>query len=212
MAANVQLFAQWEKIVTDESKAAKVYAAIEDKISTQALQNTYYAYLSDHPEAGIWIYKYLNFGWKTGSKLDLHLTDERVHRIHCLSQQVKTEKHRLLGLLRFQLLKNHIYYAAIKPDHNVVELIAPHFARRMADQSWIILDLKREIAAVYNRQEWIATTLTAKNVLELEVEEKLYQELWKQYFDSIAITNRLNPRLQKRCMPQRYWKYLVEKN
>jgi len=211
-ATEVQLFVQQEMIITDENKAGKVYAAIETKISTQVLQNAYYAYLSDHPEVGIWIYKYLHLGWKMGARLDLYLTDERVHCIHRLGQKVKAEKHRLLGLLRFQLLKNHIYYAAIEPDHNIVELLAPHFASRMADQDWIIHDLKREIAAVYNQHEWISTALTSEHVLELEREEEHYQKLWKQYFDSIAISNRINPRLQKQFMPRRYWKHLVEKN
>ncbi|MDD3269852.1 MAG: DUF4130 domain-containing protein [Syntrophomonadaceae bacterium] len=28
----------------------------------------------------------------------------------------------------------------------------------------------------------------------------------------MAISSRKNPRLQKQCMPERYWKHLVEKN
>lgn len=207
-----QLFVCQEKIVTDENKAAKVYDAIYSKISPQTLRHTYYAYLAEHPEAGIWIYQYLALGWKFGSKVDLLLSDERVHRIHRLSQKVGREKHRLLGLVRFQLLQRDIYYAAIEPDHNVVELLAPHFAGRMADQNWVIHDLRRDLAAVYNQEEWVSTHFTLQHKLELSKQEQQYQKLWKQYYDNIAISSRINPRLQKRCMPQRYWKHLVEKN
>jgi probable DNA metabolism protein len=207
-----QLFVRQEHFSTDDDKAAKVYQAIENKISIRAIKNAYYAYLSEHPQAGIWIYEYLNLGWKLGSKLDLHLTNDKVHRVHRLGQKVRTEKHRLLGLLRFQLLKGNIYYAAVEPDHNVIELIAPHFARRMASQNWIIHDLKRDLAAVYNQQEWVSTSLTLKQRMEMEREEEYYQMLWKQYYESIAIPSRINPKLQKRCMPQRYWKHLVENN
>jgi len=129
-----------------------------------------------------------------------------------LGQKVRTEKHRLLGLLRFQLLKGNVYYAAVEPDHNVIELVAPHFSRRMASQNWIIHDLKRDLAAVYNQQEWVSTSFTLKQRMEMEREEEYYQMLWKQYYESIAIPSRINPKLQKRCMPQRYWKHLVEKN
>lgn len=207
-----QLFIRQDEIVTDENKAAKVYDAICAKISPQALRNTYYAYLAEHREAGIWIYEYLDLGWKLGSKVDLLLADERVHRIHRLGQKVRFERHRLLGLVRFQLLQRNIYYAAIEPDHNIVELLAPHFARRMADQNWVIHDLRRDLAAVYNQEEWFSTHFTLQHKLDLEKEEQHYQTLWKQYYDSIAISSRINPRLQKRFMPQRYWKHLIEKN
>lgn len=211
-AANRQLFVWQEHIACDENKAVKVYDSIDAKISSRALRNAYYAYLSEHAQAGMWIYEYLRLGWKLGSKVDLHLTDERVDRIHRLSRKVKTERHRLLGLVRFQRYPMDIFYAAIEPDHNVVELLAPHFASRLSDQNWIIHDLCRDLAVVYNRKEWVSTGFTLNNKLELEQEEQYYQLLWKQYYDSIAISSRINPRLQKQCMPARYWKHLVEKN
>lgn len=205
-----QLFIQPEDIVTDADKAARVYDAIHTKISAQALRNVYYAYLSEHRQAGIWILEYLRWGWKLGAKVDRYLTDERVHRIHRLARQVKGERHRMLGLVRFQRLNFNIYYAAMEPDYNLVELMAPHFARRLSDQNWIIHDLRRNLAAVYNQKEWFSTGFTLEHKLELEQEEQHYQRLWKQYYDSIAISSRANPRLQKQCMPQRYWKHLVE--
>lgn len=211
-SSNPPLFFQQEYIACDEDKAARVYDSIDSKISSRALRNVYCAYLSEHPQAGMWIYEYLRLGWKLGPKLDLHLGDERVHRIHQLRRKVKTEQHRLLGLARFQKCQSDIYYAAIEPDHNVAELLAPHFARRLSDQNWIIHDLRRNLAIVFNRKEWVATGFTLEQKLGLEQDEQYYQRLWKQYYDSIAISNRKNPRLQKQCMPERYWKHLVEKN
>lgn len=207
-----QLFARQEVIATNEVNAGKVYDAIDSKICARSLRHTYYAYLSEHPEAGMWIFQYLHLGWKIGNKLDFLLSDERVQRIHRLSLKVARERHRLLGLLRFQLLKENIYYAAIEPDHNVVELLAPHFAARMSDQNWVIHDVRRDLAAIYNQEEWIATRFTLQQRLELAQEEDYYRELWKQYHQAISIKSRTNPRLQRQCMPQRYWKHLVEMN
>ena len=42
-------------------------------------------------------------------------------------------------------------------------------------------------------------------------DEKLFQTLWKNYFKSLTIKERINPKLQRQHMPQRFWKYLVEK-
>jgi probable DNA metabolism protein len=79
----------------------------------------------------------------------------------------------------------------------------------MADQDWIIHDQKRQMAAIYNQQEWKLTPLN-KTELEFAAREQNYQDLWKEFFDSIAIENRKNSRLQRQNMPKRYWKHLIE--
>ena len=45
----------------------------------------------------------------------------------------------------------------------------------------------------------------------LDADELAFQRLWKSYFDALAIPERFNPRLQRRQMPARFWKYLIEK-
>ena len=42
-------------------------------------------------------------------------------------------------------------------------------------------------------------------------DEKLFQELWKGYFKSMTIKERINPKLHRQHMPKRFWKYLTEK-
>ena len=44
----------------------------------------------------------------------------------------------------------------------------------------------------------------------MDKDERLFQRMWKAYFQSIAIKERLNPRLQRQHMPQRFWAYLPE--
>jgi len=42
-------------------------------------------------------------------------------------------------------------------------------------------------------------------------DEKQFQELWKGYFNSMTIKERINPKLHRQNLPKRYWKYLTEK-
>ncbi|MEL7567281.1 MAG: TIGR03915 family putative DNA repair protein [Dehalobacterium sp.] len=207
------LFTQIHSVETEQTKADKVYSAIKNKISREALEHIMYAFLSGDENIGTFIYHYLNLGWKTGNKLDMYLDDTRVKRIHDLSSKVKFEKHRMLGLLRFRRLSLHyeVYYAPFEPDNNITMLLAPHFAQRLSDQNWIIHDIKRSIAACYNTKEWMMTELTSPQIPPLGEDEKLYQYLWKQYYQSISISGRQNPRLQRQMMPARYWRYLTEK-
>jgi probable DNA metabolism protein len=45
----------------------------------------------------------------------------------------------------------------------------------------------------------------------LSEDEILFQRLWKQYFRSICIDQRLNLKLHRQKVPKKYWKYLTEK-
>ncbi|MEG6520702.1 TIGR03915 family putative DNA repair protein [Desulfotomaculum sp. 1211_IL3151] len=205
------LFSQAITIHTDQEKSAKVYRAIEDKISFYTLQQIFYVYLSELQGSGTLIYQYLRLGFQFGPKINSNLTEDTVRKVYERSQRVSKERHRMLGLIRFQKLANDCFYATMEPDHNIVGLVSPHFANRLSDQNWIIHDLKRKIAAVYNKKEWLLTNLDIPQGLTLAANEAYYQELWKKYFSSTAIQNRINPKLQKQFMPIRYWKHLIEK-
>ena len=197
-------------VLADEKKSDKVYDAVYKKISSRALKNIYYAYLSNEKSKGMLIYYYLKFGFRKGKKTDYCFTEPEVKPIYDLSQKVSLEKHRMEGLLRFQLLENGIYYAHIEPDHDIIELLAPHFSRRLSDQYWIIHDLSRDKAVLYNKMEWVSTFLYEKDIPALQEEEIKIQNIWRSYFKHISVTERKNPRLQRNFMPKRYWKHLIE--
>lgn len=198
-------------IHTDSEKAQKVYNSIQTKISSQALKNVFYAFLSEINDSETAIYQYLKLGWTIGKDVDMNLSNDAVLKVHNLYQKVARERHAMLGLIRFNRLENDIYYSQIEPQYNIVGLAAPHFASRLSDENWVIHDLKRGIAVMYNKKEWIIKDIDIIEELKFEKDEEMYQQLWKIYFKTIAIKNRINPRLQKRNMPVRYWKHLTEK-
>jgi probable DNA metabolism protein len=201
----------FEHIETDEEKSSRVYKSISSKISRGALENAYHVFLSNIDEPGTVIYRYLKFGWTVGRSIDRHMTDERVYMVHRMSRRVKLEKHRMLGFVRFKLLKGGIYYASIEPDHNITELLAPHFAARLSDQNWIIHDIRRKLAVVYNKKEWVIVQADEQPVIGESADEQKFTRLWKDFFETIAVKGRINPKLQKNFMPVRYWKHLTEK-
>lgn len=47
--------------------------------------------------------------------------------------------------------------------------------------------------------------------LQLDEQEELYDQLWKDYFNSINIKERQNVKLHVQYLPKRYWRYLNEK-
>jgi probable DNA metabolism protein len=117
----------------------------------------------------------------------------------------------MLGFVRFKSIDT-MFYSSIEPDHNILGLIASHFAERLPNENWIIHDLKRDTAIFYNKKEWIIADFNKElsNNFIIKEETEIYENLWKDFFETIAISNRINPRLQKRMMPVRYWKHLTE--
>ncbi len=206
-------------VCSNPDYAARVYKAIEEKISEAALARVYYAFLSSCPGKENIILNYLRLGFRMGSKIDFYHSHPQVHPLHKIACQVTREVHRFLGLLRFAD-QGKFLYASLAPDHDILPLIADHFAERLAGERWVIHDQKRNGAIVYDGQtspekkpypqrRWYLIDLDTVPASFLP-EEDGYQELWKLYFTEISINSRRNPRLQAQFIPHRYRQHLVE--
>lgn len=208
----MNLFDTYYTVMTDTEKAGKVYNAVKEKISHKALKDIYYVYLCDAEEdRGMLIHDYLKLGWKYGKKLEQYMCNNHVFRVQSICKRVTFECHRLVGLIRFKRLEEDLYYAQIEPDSNITGILAPHFSKRLADQNWVIHDVKRNTAAMFNKSQWVLSSIDKPLTFMPKDMEELYQDLWKQYFKNISIKSRENPKLQKSFMPVRYWNHLVEK-
>jgi len=117
----------------------------------------------------------------------------------------------MLGLLRFRSVSTDLYYAAYSPDYNITFLICPHFRERFSDQNWIIHDVKRNLAGVYDKKECVFIDLPADFQYHCKINGDTFETLWKEYFKSICINERKNLKLHKQHVPIKYWKYLIEK-
>lgn len=141
-----------------------------------------------------------------------HLTDPDVKNTLARARAVRAEAHRCLGLVRFQAVKDEGWYGRFEPDHDVLGMLIGHFHRRMAGQDWVLHDCGRKKA-------WVCRAGVGQGVRGIQVPdnwsrdpgESAIQGLWREYFRTIAIQERLNLTLQRSKMPQKTWKHLVEK-
>lgn len=206
-----------ETVSTEPELAARVYNAIEQKISPASLDRVYDVWLSSVPDKENLILRYLILGFRMGSKVELYHTHPDVFPVQKASRQVTREVHRFLGLLRFADTGLFLY-ACLSPDHHILPLIADHFTDRMAGERLIIHDQKRKLAVVYDGQNqtqakarnWYITDFPYQINPAHSREEQHFQELWQRYFHQISIETRRNPRLQTQFVPLRYRSHLVE--
>jgi len=199
-------------IETDMEKYKKVYSAIKNKVSKVSLENIFYVYLSEAKDCDTNILKYVRLAFKLGKDVDLYHNNDLVSSIHQLRDKVSKESIRMLEFIRFKNIGDSIYYSPIEPDHYVLPIITNHFKTRLPDQNFIIHDVMRNQASVYNKKEWMIIPFTREEGEKLmnKSDQVFYERLWKNYFNAIGIKERKNEKLQRNHMPERYWKHITE--
>lgn len=201
-------------VVSRSREADKVAEAIRRKISPDCLRRCYRAFLSGEPGAEMDILAYVFYGFKIGKDVDRLHGDPIVRRIDLLNHKVSREAERMLGMLRFSLIRDQedrpLFYAHFAPDCDLLQLIMPHFLNRYRREPFVIHDVKRQKAAFADRGRWELRALSRAFAPEYTPDEEVCRALWKKYFIHAAIQERINPRCQKNFMPKRYWQHLVE--
>lgn len=125
--------------------------------------------------------------------------------------KVTGETHKLKGFLRFMESANGVLYAPYTPDNDITDLLMRHFAERLKSERFVIHDLKRKIAGMYDGREWIIG-YAGETEIYLSEYEKAFENLWKKYYKSVNIKERPHEKQMKGYMPVRYWKFMPEKN
>lgn len=200
----------YKPVKTNEAKAAKVFDAVVQKISGDAARRLMLCWFSEQEDAGRIILNYLRFGFSTGPQVEEMVVHKHVKPMHDAAGRVGFEAHRMLGLTRFYKTKQDWYCAVIEPLYYILPLLSEHFAGRMADSRWMIHDRGRELTAAFEDGAWNIVPGRLIDTVGMHRDEDSYQEMWRRYFDAMAIENRLNRNLQRHFMPKRYWKHLVE--
>ena len=207
-------------VVTDEEKAARVWRGLQKKVSASALGCLTQSWLSELPDIGMLIFRYIRKAIDAPRTIELNFGDPDVLEVSKVWKKVTNERLRVIQFLRFQKAADGTFFAAVKPVYNVLPLTLPHLKDRFADQCWLLYDLKREYGYYYDLKEATEVRFEEKEAHLLsgllgeelmDADEKLFQQMWKTYFKSIAIKERLNPKLHRQHMPARFWKYMPEK-
>ena len=207
-------------IITEKKKSSRVWKGLQKKISASACQMILTVWISEIPAVDLLLFRYICKAFDSKESIELNFGDPDVLQCVDIYKKVQSSARKIIQFVRFQKTKDGIYFAPIAPDYNTITLIANHFKERYADQEWIIYDTKRKYGIYYNLHKVTEITFTETispvtnsgklKTDQLDEKEQLFQKMWKEYFNTMAIRERLNPKLQRRNMPVQYWKYLTE--
>lgn len=171
----------------------------------------YQVFLSNENNKEIIIYYYSLNAIKYKDKTIYMRNLNCVTKLLKIYNYVKRETHKFKGFTRFKELKNNILYAEINPTNNILDNLSKHFKERLKKEYWIIKDVNRNIISLYNKVDYIIIEGSEINLsLETSLNEYKIKELWKNFYNTTFIKERINERCRINFMPKKYWKYIVE--
>lgn len=203
------LLTPMRSIPTDPQKAARVYDSLAVKISAEVQELVRLAHLTCAPEKEMLILRFILLGFKYGGRVADRLTDLTVCSLQDAVRQLLRETHKFKGFVRFSAY-GKVLAAVIGPKNDVLPLLATHFCDRLRGEAFMIYDETHKMALVNRAGGAVIVPLEEFKLPAPQREEAEYRRLWKQFYDTIAIEGRINPRCRMSFMPKRFWKNLTE--
>lgn len=207
---DMSLFAE-TVVTTDMGKVQRILTALQDQCGQKAAHFLYYGFLAEMPGRELALLQYLRLAFRYKGAFYSHLSDEPLWNVRQWAQKTGNERHKLLGLLRFQELSDQTLYGRINPTCAVVPVMAPHFMRRLPKERWVIHDVRRHMGVYYNGKDAQLVEIP-KTLATIAVSDKegQFERIWRKYYETIAIPERHNEALRRQYMPKKYWPYIGE--
>ena len=197
------------KTDTDEVKAERVKKRLND-IDIYALGDVDLVLRSGDSLKEQTAFEYIKLLIEERRPIRKMLHHPTVIQVTDITAKVIGEAHNMKGFLRFIETESGALYAPYSPDNDITDLIAPHFAARLGATNFVIHDIKRKKAALYNGCEWFMANAGEAGIYLSEY-ERAFEVLWKTYYNSVNLTERPHEKQMKGYMPVRYWKFMPEK-
>lgn len=211
-------------IVSQEAFSPSLYPVRDVKTDRQHAQRVYHRAAESSPEAAALLYR----GFLTcmeGRETALYRlmakllregpgflknrADETLYPVWKAVRHLNGEVHLLKGFLRFSEFSG-VLAAEIEPKNRVLPLLRPHFCDRFYNETFFIYDRTHREALFYAERRAIISPLESFQMGRPDEREAGFRLLWKQFYNTIAIRERENPRLRMSNMPKRYWNVMTE--
>ena len=195
--------------VRADTEKARRCAARLTELDARCMHDLSLLLRSGEPERGQIAFCYFRLIASRQRPVHGELAEEAVLRAKECIRRVTFEAHRLKGFVRFLECASGTLYAPIFPDHDICDLLLPHFRSRLPEIPFAIHDIRRNKAAVWDGSHTFVAPLEKAEIV-LSVNETGWQDLWRQYYTNVNIPSRKRLRQMKSYMPVRYWKFMPE--
>lgn len=203
------LFDEILDIPIDTTDALKLIHAIDKQLGKEIKEKIYHTFLCDDMPFENDLLRYIRLGFKEPSLLEM-ISHPLIYAIEEYQKRTLRTVHKMNAFSRFETLEDGTLYAQISPPRNVLPLMGGHFKKRFKEERFIIHDLKRSIALVYDTKTLELHSVHDYVIPKRSLDEQTYQNLWKRFFDHVTITQRINQNLQRSHVPLLYRHLMCE--
>ena len=208
------LFDEYIHVDADPVKATKVMDSVMSKVSVDFYNELAYASMAYEKDTLDTIFRVMMLGFAFGPKAINMVQYENVMRFAAIRKRVGNESHHFREFIRFHEIRHSLYVAHIEPKSRIVISLGPSFADRMPSENWMIVDDVHKEALIHpaDSQFYLRrlTDYEYDKLLLTENENDEYTDMWKVFFDSIAIKERANAKCQNNLFPIWTRKHAVE--
>ena len=154
-AEEASLFSESRFVTTDDVKAQRILDGLLRQCGPKACHYFYYAFLSEPKKGGMILLGYLRKAFYYKGTFLNHRSEADIWTVCQWARKTGNERHKLLGLARFQELSDGMLYCRLKPTCCVIPVMAPHFVRRLPGERWVLHDTGRGFGVYYDREKLI---------------------------------------------------------
>ena len=197
-------------IATDQTKADRVFSAVEKKLNDDAAYLIQNGLCCCHEHIEMLMLDFLIFAFDHGKYASNALGEKAVSELQKAVLYLKNEAHYYIEFIRFSEYEKGLV-SVIEPKNHVLPTIAPHFCDRFPNELFLIYDKTHKSAIIHKPGQWVITDQIEDFIEpEPDKQELFFRELWGTYFEAIAIKERTNPVCQRGHLPIRYRAHMTE--
>ncbi|GAA5317277.1 MAG: hypothetical protein AseanaTS_24820 [Candidatus Pelagadaptatus aseana] len=136
--------------------------------------------------------------------------DPEVARLLAMRKAVGRDKHKMEAFVRFQQVQEatadqpEVFVAWFEPEHLILPITAPFFAKRFSNMVWTILT--PDACAHWDGQQ----LQFSPGVTRPPARDDAVEDLWREYYANIFNPARLKLKAMQSEMPKKYWVNLPE--
>lgn len=198
------------EIPTDSVRAARVRRGIQSKLGPSAGKTVAVGFLSGREDKELILLRFLHYAFGAGPGALCQLGRPEVAEAGGLVRSVEWEAEKLRGFVRFEE-SGGMLGSVIHPKNHVLPLLRPFFCARIGGEDFLIYDASHSEVLLHQGGETRLEKLTAPLTLpEPDAAESEYQQLWKQFYETLSIGERRNERCRRTHCPKRFWADLTE--
>lgn len=203
-------------IETDVTQALRVRNGIVREGGNDSFEAVMRASCADGIDTGIIIYRFVHYLMDKRTARNRRqsplndLANPVVLDLLDLRRRVLGEEERQRQFLRFNQLRNGVWFARCHPSCAVIPLIMGHFKARFGSEPFMIFDESHTMCGVCDGSDWQLIASAPDHIDDATQSDALFEEAWKRFYHALSIDARYHPELRRQFMPVRFWKDLPE--